>query len=232
MKYKSYLLFLIILFYGCINTNFMHLYATEKKDVINEIIKYTEGTVVEYGVKIHLEVQDCNETECMQLINGIGFPSYSVNKVQLTNGSYCLEFENSLGSGYVEYNGDNSQKSITFQAIIKDNKNGIESLKNKVQKSGLFYNKKINYIQYIKLKLNNVRSNDETNTGIINLLKKNNAANIETIRLKNGYSSTAYTGLYSSISDKGQLIDLNFSVCNYSTGNYVIIGTPEIMTTY
>lgn len=232
MKYKSYLLFIIILFYGCINTNYMYLHASEKKDAINEIIKYTEGTVIEYGLNVHLTAADCNEAECIKLINGIGCSSDSINKVQLTGKSYCIEFENNMETGYLEYNGDDSQKSITFQVIIKDNKNGLESLKNKVKRSSLFCNKKINYIQYIKLKLNNIRSNDETNTGIINLLKKDNAESIETIRLKNGYSSTAYTGLYNTVSDKGQLIDLNFSVCNYSTGNYVIVGTPEIMTTY
>jgi hypothetical protein len=60
----------------------------------------------------------------------------------------------------------------------------------------------------------------------------NNASNIGTVEIDNGYSTVAYTRKYPVMKNDGKWIDFNYAVCSYSSGNYVIIGTPVIITTY
>jgi len=55
---------------------------------------------------------------------------------------------------------------------------------------------------------------------------------IETVSINNGLSTVAYTKEYDEKVTNNKLIDFNYAVCNYSSGRYIIIGTPEIITTY
>jgi hypothetical protein len=120
---------------------------------------------------------------------------------------------------------------VTVNIIKHDNSNSLEDLRNKLEKYiGNKYSN-VRYFQYLKCKM---QSGDvySTNKQILKLLKDHRASNINTIDLENGYSTTAYTKQYDSIQSNGKLIDFNYAVCKYSSGNYIIIGTPEILVTY
>ena len=98
--------------------------------------------------------------------------------------------------------------------------------------------KNIKYFQYLKAKIL-VSSTDSgvsdiynINKTIINMLKTHGTENIETVSINNGLSTIAYTKKYENKVNNNKLIDLNYAVCNYSSGRYIIIGTPEIITTY
>ena len=77
--------------------------------------------------------------------------------------------------------------------------------------------KDIRYFQYIKGKINN------KNITIDKIKKIQEMKNINTLDIHNGYVGTA--NLYN-----GERV--NFSVCTYNTGSYLVIGTPVIFTTY
>ena len=72
----------------------------------------------------------------------------------------------------------------------------------------------------------------EVNNKVIQLLKKHNSVNINTIDINNGCSTVAYTGTSEYMLDQGKKMDLNYAICKYSSGNYVVIGTPIIVTPY
>jgi hypothetical protein len=72
----------------------------------------------------------------------------------------------------------------------------------------------------------------EVNEKIIKLLESHSTKNIETVNINNGLSTVAYTKNYDAMVNNNKLIDFNYAVCNYSSGSYIIIGTPEIIITY
>ena len=71
-----------------------------------------------------------------------------------------------------------------------------------------------------------------TNDRIIKVLISHGAKNIDTVSINNGLRTVPYTPKYDEVKINNKLIDFNYAVCNYSCGRYIIIGTPEIITTY
>jgi Tfp pilus assembly protein FimT len=104
-------------------------------------------------------------------------------------------------------------------------------MKDRLEKIISDYKVNAKYFQYLKAKLpnNNIKYD---NNKVLELLKGYDSTNINTVKLENGYSTTAYTKMYNSMESNGQLIDLNYALSKYSSGSYIIIGTPEINVTY
>lgn len=209
-----------------------NIYAAEKQvDFFKEILVKTNSEIKEYGVTAVFITKENRESVCNNLLKKLGiYDSYNT-KVLKNENTYCVEFEKNNVSGYIETMQYENHNIVTINFTKKDKNNDLNHLKDNLKKS--IEDKRINvkYFQYLKAKLPNDDINS-VNNEVSSFLKNYGATNIDRIQLDNGYSTTAYTKTYDSIQNNGKLIDFNYAVCKYSSGGYIIIGTPEINVTY
>ncbi|MCM8709740.1 YwmB family TATA-box binding protein [Clostridium sp. SYSU_GA19001] len=219
---------ILIMGLGYFNTTFS--FAKKNVDLFDEIIKITEATPIEYGVRTCIETKKDSETYSLEILRKLNIELSSTNIIK-DNNIYCVEFNNSELNGYVESISYKNYNVVTINIVKKDSKNGLSQLKALFEKALEEEDKEIKYFQYLKAAIpsNNI---SRTNEEIAELLKRENALNIDTIELENGYSTVAYTKRYPIMKNNGKYMDFNYAVCSYSSGNYIIIGTPIIITTY
>lgn len=205
--------------------------AKKDTNLFEEALKRVNGKTVEYGITSNFTTDENGEKISHYILENLHFYNGGSKRIIKNGKVYCVEFESNDVSGYIETTTYENHNLVTVNIIKRDSENGLEDLKNKIY--NCLKNKQIDakYFQYLKAKIPN---NDIVNANkeILRLLKDCKASNINTIELENGYSTTAYTKNYNSIQSDGKLIDFNYAVCKYSSGSYVIIGTPELIVTY
>lgn len=205
--------------------------ARKNINLFEECLIRLNGETVEYGVTSNFTTEENGEEISDYILKRLNFYDGS-NKSVLKNGKvYCVEFETNDVSGYVETTTYENHNFVTVNIVKRDSKNDLKDLENKVH--NCLEDKQIHakYCKYLKAKIPNDNIGD-ANKEILMLLKNYKACNINTIKLENGYSTTAYTRNYDSIQSDGRTIDFNYAICKYSSGSYIIIGTPEIIVTY
>ncbi|SKA81237.1 TATA-box binding [Clostridium sp. USBA 49] len=229
MRNKLFILVLIlIILFGGINKNLS--FAKKNINFFNEILTKVNGSVEEYGIKTVVNTKEDSENYCNKILKSLNLKDVITNITKESN-IYCIEFRNNNIYGYIESTKGDSYNTVTLNIIKKGSTNGINSLEKLVDNAlGENYNK-AKYFQYIKAQ---IPSKDiyKTNKDIEVLLKDNGVKNIDTVKIENGYTSTAYTGKYPVIKNNGKYIDFNYALCSYTSGNYIIIGTPIIIETY
>lgn len=220
---------LSICIFICINDIFK--FHKTNIDLFNEILQVTDSKTLEYGVKVTFETDKDGQTVCNNLLNDIGMREDSKINVFNKGVTYCIEFDHNDVSGYIESAENGKQNSIVINIIKKDNKNELNDLKKVLENAVGVNNKNIKYFQYLKAKVPNTNLK-ETNNKVLKILKEDKAENIDTVPIESGYSTVAYTKQYETIKYNNKFMDINYSVCRYKSGNYIIIGTPIITTTY
>lgn len=205
--------------------------ARKNTDLFNEILILTNSTTTEYGITSTFNTESSNDDIPNYVLKSFGFCGKFDKKELKDRRGYCIEFGDNYLNGYIETIKYEDHNVVTVNVVKRDNKNNLEDLKNNLQKC--LKDKKINakYFEYLKAKSTNVNI-EEINNQVLSLLKNYRAVNINTISLENGYSTIAYTKNYDSIQSNNKTIDFNCAVCKYSSGSYVIIGTPELIVTY
>lgn len=213
--------------------------AQERFNIFDEILLQTNSKTVEYGLTTVFNTREERGQICNYLINNLKLNGKAVKlNISKNSDSYCIDFSGINSQGYIEAIKDNDVNDITINISRVSDENGLIPLKSKVSASISNRGKNIEYFQYLKAKIGtgsaNVKIKDiyGINEMILKVLKFHGTKNIETVRLNNGLSTVAYTGQYDEKVINNKLIDFNYAVCNYSSGNYIIIGTPEIITTY
>ncbi|MBU3179850.1 YwmB family TATA-box binding protein [Clostridium psychrophilum] len=240
MRRKSIALLCIALSIIILQINVKLSNAQEKINLFDEILSQTSSRAVEYGLKTCFSTGENGEEICNYLIKSLGLNNKSIKLTLSKNvNSYCINFSGNNMEGYIEsLKNCDSNNNITINVSRISNKNGLVSLKNKVSSSIGYRGKNIKYYQYLKAKVlensSGVKIKDDYNLNkrIINILKSHGTKNIETVAINNGLSTVAYTKEYDAKITNNKLIDFNYAVCDYSSGRYIIIGTPEIITTY
>lgn len=205
--------------------------AQKNIDLFNDILMITNSSTVEYGITSTFNIEENNDDVINCILKKFNFYD-KLNKRELKNAKgYCIEFGDNNTNGYIETIRYENHNVITVNIVKEDSENNMEDLKTKLQEC--LKDKKINakYFQYLKAKAAS-KDIEDINNKILTLLKSHRAANVNTINLENGYSTTAYTKQYDSIQSDSKMIDFNYAVCKYSSGSYVIIGTPELIVTY
>lgn len=215
---------LFLLFRNC-------CYATNKQDLFNKIKIETNSTLVETGCTINFSTSFNDKRiikdikECITLCN-----IYDI-KLQCKGHYYYITMCNGEIRGSIYINKESSDNLVEIKIISSKDSSNFKNIKNNLEK----YIKNIDNDQviyeYCKLKTSD-KSISKINKDILNILKNCKAKNIETVKLNSGYSTICYTGNYNSIISNGKIIDFNYSVCRYNSGNYIIIGTPQINVTY
>lgn len=239
MKRKSFSLLCIVLCLIILKVNVILSNAQEKVNLFDEILLQTKGKIVEYGLKTSFKTGEDPKEVCNYLIQHLGFNNSEMKLNNIENeDSYCIDFSSGNLQGYIEAVKYYSEYVITLNMCKIDDENGLESLKNKVSNAIGNRDKNIKYFLYLKAKIldssKDVINEDiyGVNRSIIKILKSHATENIETVNINNGLSTIAYTKLYTSKVNNNKLIDFNYAVCDYSSGRYIIIGTPEIIATY
>jgi hypothetical protein len=229
---KSYLimwcLFLIISL-GAFNEDILKLKA--KNDLIVEILKNTSSDISELGVRTSFSTKGDGEKACVTILQNLNFIGNKKVDVLKNNNIYTLDFRTDEFSGYIQYVKYGEKGKITVDVIAHKPDLGLIELRNKVEKAVIGIGEEKKYFQYVKArtKLSDITyAKDE----IVELLKRNGATNIETINLEKGSSTTALTGHYEQMKSGKAWIDFNCAVMSYESGNFIIIGTPIIMSSY
>lgn len=229
MRKKIFInLMIIIIGLGCFNRNPSS--AKKNIDLFNGILNTTGSITVENGLKVSFEINGDSENYCLDFFKKLQIYDADVNIIK-DKDLYCLEFKKTGLNGYIEYMNLDNHNVVTLNIVREDKENKLLELKNLVTAATGKDSRDIKYFEYLKAKLPNdnlVKINED----ITSFLKGQDAVNIYTTYINNGYSTVAYTRKYSPIKNNGKLMDFNFAVCSYSSGNYVIIGTPVIFTTY
>lgn len=239
MKRKSITLLCIVLIMIISQINVRLAKAQENYNIFDEILMQTKSKTVEYGLKTCFETQEDPKEICNYLISSLDLNNKkTILSRSDTKNSYCVNYSSEGGNGYVEALRYENKIIITINISNVSTENGLIPLKNKVRVSIGNRGKNIKYFQYLKAKVEgtsiNVGKNDinSTNLKIIKVLKSHGTENIETVGLNNGLSTMAYTKKFDEKVINNKLFDFNYAVCSYSSGMYIIIGTPEIITTY
>ena len=239
MKRKSIALLCIVLSLIILQINVRFSNAQEEVNLFDEILIATKSKPVEYGLKTCFKTGEEPKEVCNYLIQTLELNNKEIKLNSSENeDSYCIEFSSENVQGYIEALKYNNEDVITINISKIGNENGLVSLKNKVSDSIGYRGKDIKYFQYLKAEMQessaNVGIEDiyDVNERIIKILESHGTENIETVNINNGLSTVAYTKKYDEKVNNNKLIDFNYAVCNYSSGRYIIIGTPEIITTY
>ncbi|MBU3156793.1 YwmB family TATA-box binding protein [Clostridium estertheticum] len=239
MRKKGITLLCIVLSMAIMQINIRLTSAHENLNLFDEILIQTKSKTVEYGLKTCFETQEDSKEICNYLISAIDLDYKKVILTRTENkDSYNVDFSSGNARGYVEALKYKNKSLITINISTVSNENGLVSLKNKISASIGCRGKNVKYFQYLKAKVEKTSKNGGTNNinvinqKIIKILKSYGTENIDTVSLNNGLSTMAYTRKFDEKVINNKLFDFNYAVCSYSSGNYIIIGTPEIITTY
>ncbi|MCH3965284.1 MAG: hypothetical protein LKE46_13575 [Clostridium sp.] len=206
-------------------------FLNNKSDVFREILTAVHGRTVEYGIMAQFDSLEPGEKAVNELFYKLNKIA-RLNKTYSRNGeNYLIEFYGNSINGYIESTPYDDHNIIKMDIIKRDKEYRLDELKNDISSILENSSEKIRYFEYIKAKLENNNINScyrET----VETLKNIGDNDIKTGVLENGYTATTYTGQYDSIYTNGKPVDFNFAIVGYTTGSYIIMGTPEIMETY
>ncbi|KGM96249.1 hypothetical protein Z968_06995 [Clostridium novyi A str. 4552] len=208
-------------------------YAYKKTNFFEEIIDTTRGNVEEYGVETYFKTK-INGQELLSYFNDVIDNNKLLKSINYKDkNNCCIEFKDNKNiKGTILVENLNSNPLVKVSIVEKSNYNNLERLDKWVKniEGKISKGENINY-QYLKAKLPKCSLN-KVNRELIELLKGKGAKNIDSIEINNGFTTCAYTRQYKPKRINGKLMDFNYALSNYSSGSYVIIGTPEIITTY
>jgi hypothetical protein len=206
------------------------LYAKET-DLFEEIINKTESNVIEYGVSASFITGDIEQGTLEDTLKVMGYYNPSTMSISIKDNVHSIDFNKGDISGYIQSVKQGDGTYITLDIKEKSTINNINMLKNNIENSISKKYKNVKYFLRLKSKL---KQSDltEVNNQIKTILKNTGAKSIDTIEINNGFSTVAYTKKYQAVKNNGSLIDFNYAVTSYNSGNYIIIGTPIIKETY
>lgn len=228
-KRKALTLFLVLI---AMILNYRVSYAYKNVNLFQEMIKTAEGEIVESGIR----------TRFKSIRNGQELTEYFIDKVNdnkdtevksyKNKGNFYIDFEEKSTKGSIMITSSKGENIVTIDIVQKCSTNELYKIKSKIESviAPVSEKEKV-YYQYLKAKLPS-KDLASINHELVSVLKINGAVNISSIELNNGFSTCAYTYRYKPKRSNGKLMDLNFALSSYTSGKYLIIGTPEIIITY
>jgi hypothetical protein len=140
-------------------------------------------------------------------------------------------FSNEIYKGSITSTPYKDKNIVVITVIKKEKENRTKELKSKLSEILSHVNIRITYSQCIKGKILN-NNLDEVNNFVMNELEQSKAKNINKAKLYNGYSIICNTNLYDSKKVGTMDVDFHCAVVKYSSGCYLVMGTPEITLDY
>lgn len=225
---KNKITIIVFLFILSISNLSNLFFAKKNIDIFNKIIEISNASTVEYGIRANFEIDENGEKYCLTLLKKLNLSDSNIS-FSKDGKYYSVDFKSEAVNGYIECSEYDNHNLVSLNIVKTNNENRLDELINTIDSA---INKKdVKYFQYLKAKVTE-SDTEKLNNEIINMLQAENTSNISTVKLINGTSTVAYTKQFIPIKDNGKLVDLNFAVCSYGTGNYLIIGTPIIIEAY
>ncbi|WP_291579323.1 hypothetical protein [Clostridium sp. UBA6640] len=223
----SFLIMAIVI----INFNIFLSQAKERVDVFNEVLSITNSKIVEASITTTFKSNKDYDYYYKNLLLLLREYTTSMEEKTIYDNSNYREFKFDNIYGYIEKVCYKDETLITINLVEKTNENKLEDLKGVLDKILLEHAYNVQYYLQIKSML---EENDlETvNCSIINALENRKTTGLSTVNLNNGYSTICNTKNYIAKRVNDELIDFQFAVVRYSSGNYLIMGTPEITLTF
>lgn len=232
MQSKIKIMVIIILALSITMLNVDFLYAKERVDIFDMMLSQDNIVVTEYSVTATFASDEVNTEVCKDIFDRVRANLGDMEYTNSSKGEFSsIEFADSIYTGIITATPYNEQYIVTITISKKDTNNKTKELQGKLSEILSHVNSRISYSQCIKGKILN-NTLDEVNKFVIDTLKKNKAENINTAKLYNGYSTISNTKLYDSKNIGGKDIDFSCAVVKYSSGCYLIMGTPEITLAY
>ncbi len=230
-KYKKVVILLILCFLLVVIYNDKSK-ASGNIDLIDQIIKTSNSRVVENGIKVEYISYENGEDQWKRVLNNLSLENLEIKSTTSNDEFFYLEFESKDITGYIESRKlNNKNNKIVLNISEKININDLKNLNNRVKIAIGNNNKESKNYQYVKAELSN-NNLYEMNSKLTKELKASGATNIESLSINGGQFTVANTYRYRPTISNGKLVDLSYALCNYSSGNYIIVGTPEIITSY
>ncbi|KYH34907.1 hypothetical protein CLTEP_10710 [Clostridium tepidiprofundi DSM 19306] len=219
---------------------------------IDSVIRESNCNIVDYGIKIKFLTCDNSKIIYDALKNVLNIGKSDITSIINNNICDCLQFKNKNIQGCIECIKQNNMyktsieiikhvpmsnthiQSVSANTVKHISGEDLITLKNNVI-STLNVNEKyyLDFNWYIRAKQINRDCDVECiNNNICRILRQVGALNIKSLKLYNGYSTTAYTKMFRREKIDNHCIDINLAVCNYNSGIYLIIGVPEIFVSY
>ncbi|GAA0177736.1 YwmB family TATA-box binding protein [Clostridium sediminicola] len=223
----------VCLFIVIVLTNYKVSFAERKVHLFDSILAETNTKVIEYGIDEKFQTTNGN-ISIDNLINLFDDKLFNYStKIIDTEDVYRMEFNSKNGTGFISVVPYESKYLYHISILIYDDNIKIDDIENDLKGFTRNYNiENAIYYIYAKAKLDKDIDIEEYNNKIIDLLKNYGSTNVKTVSINNGFSTIANTHQFNGKKSNGKFIDFNFATCNYESGNYLIMGTPEIIKTY
>lgn len=225
----------IIIFFLAISAmllNYKVSYVYKSEDLFEEMLKVSEGQTIENGVRTRFSSREDGQEITEKLVGKIIVNQDTKVKSYRNKENFYIDFIDRKLEGSISVANYKDESIVTIDIIYRGSSNELDNIKNEVEFiiAPVSQSKKV-YYEYLKAKLPD-KDLSNLNKELITLLKNIGAINISSLELNSGLSTCAYTSKYKPKSNNGELMDLNFALGSYTSGKYLIIGTPEIITAY
>jgi len=191
-------------------------YGKSEEDMFSGILNSVNASTEEYVVEGRFYSQESKENIYETIITNI----------EKAMGQVYQEVNKDL-SFKIDYNHEEYDGRISIALDIDEEK----TVEKKIKEILSPISSKVEYSLYVKSKILN-GTIDETRDVILKQLYLNKAQNIDEVEISNGYSIISNTNLYDKEIILGEEIDFNCAIVRYSSGCYLIMGTPVIRITY
>lgn len=231
-KVVGILYFIFMIF--CISIGIDLTYAKSNNNLIDDILKGVSGNTIECGVRYVIQpdsngreiytniVRDLKETELTECY----FKNENEDTVELS-GTHLGK----PSKGFIKYFKSGSKEYITINILENTERNNLNELNKSFMKTFSKYSSNVKSYAFVKAELKE-KDIENVNNEVLIKIRANGGSDISTVKINNGFSTTAYTGKYNSEYVGKRLVDFNVAVCSYSSGNYIVIGTPIIISSY
>lgn len=228
MRNKKHILGIVILFMIAFSN-----ISVKGNDIklFDDIIELNNGSIEEVGVRATFNIGDYGKEAMKKVFDELSIKDVESVEFSKDHGNDILKFRGENVSGSIENLKEEKGSTIVLNITEKTSINNIEEIKDNIRKSITSSNKNIKYSYYIKSKLSTSDVAD-TNKKILNYLTDIGSTNLDSIEINNGFSTVGFTKHFDSIDNGGKLIDFNYAVVTYSSGTYMLLGTPILMIPY
>ncbi len=210
-------------------------YVKPNTDIFSVLINDMEGKIEQCNVSAEFYSNDNDKNIYMDLLDRINFDFGKVNyEITENDRVITIDFTNEKYDGKIEFY-HMQEKLMGKISIIERGSDleysNLEKLKVKISNALSYIDNSIEYSQCIKVKVSK-GTVDEYKELILDTLSVSKSQNINTAKIYNGYSILADTGLYNKKNIFGTDIDFQCALVDYSSGCYLIMGSPEITLAY
>ncbi|QGU94144.1 hypothetical protein GOM49_02430 [Clostridium bovifaecis] len=230
MEKKKKILILFLTLVAMI-LNYKISYAYKNVNLLQEMVKTAEGEIVESGVRTRFKSSRNGQELTEYFMDKVNYKDTKVKSYK-NKENYYINFEEKGTKGFITIASSKGENIVTIDIVQKCSSNELDEIKSKIELiTAPVSHKDKEYYEYLKVRLPN-KDLASINQELISVLKINGAVNTSSIELNNGFSTCAYTYRYKPRNNNGKQMDLNFALSSYTSGKYLVIGTPEIVITY